>query len=54
MTIIDDDISEQIENFHVQLVADFPSSSLSIDLLPRNATVHIVDDDGIKLNVPVV
>ena len=50
VTIVDDSISEQIENFHVQLVADSPSSSLSIDLLPRNATVHIMDDDGIELN----
>lgn len=46
MTIIDDDVSEQIENFYVQLVANSPSSSLAVDLLPSNATVHIVDDDG--------
>ena len=46
MTIIDDDVSEQIENFYVQLVANLPSSSLAVDLLPSNATVHIVDDDG--------
>ena len=49
MTIIDDNVSEQIENFHVQLVADSPSSSLSVDLLPSNATVYIVDDDGMHL-----
>lgn len=46
VTIIDDDISEQIENFYVQLVANSPSRSLAVDLLPGNATVHIVDDDG--------
>lgn len=47
MTIIDDNVSEQIENFHVQLVADSPLiSSLTVDLLPNNATVYIVDDDG--------
>ena len=51
VTIVDDDISEKIENFHVQLVAYSPSSSPSIDLLPRIATVHIVDNDGIKLYV---
>ena len=46
VTIIDDNVSEQIENFHVQLVADSPSSSLSVNLLPDSATVYIVDDDG--------
>ena len=49
--IIDDDVSEQIESFHLQLVADSPSTSLSVDLLPSNATVNIVDDDGISLSV---
>ena len=41
MTIIDDVVSEQIESFGVQLEVD----SLSVDLVPRIATVHIVDDD---------
>jgi hypothetical protein len=49
VTIIDDNESEQIESFHVQLVADSLSDSLSVDLLPNNATVHIVDDDGMRL-----
>lgn len=50
VTIIDDNVSEQIENFHVQLLADSPSSSLSVDLLPNNSTVYIVDDDGMHLS----
>ena len=41
VTIIDDVVSEQIESFGVQLEVD----SLSVDLVPRIATVHIVDDD---------
>lgn len=44
--IIDDDISEQIESFHVVLDADSLSASLSLDLLPRNTIINIVDDDG--------
>ncbi len=49
MTIIDDSVSEQIESFHVQLVADSLSGSLSVDILPNDATVHIVDNDGMCL-----
>ena len=49
VTIIDDDLSEQIESFNLQLMVDSSLASLSIDLLPGNATVHIVDDDGINL-----
>ena len=44
VTIINDNDSEQIESFNLQLEVD-SASALSITLVPGITTVHIVDDD---------
>ena len=48
VTVINDDVSEQIESFYVylELGSEPFESTSSVDLMPDIATINILDDDG--------